>query len=63
VNISEILVVLLVALLVLKPAQLPEAAFAIGKLTKMMRRLFTNIKSEMDGLIASVDEPEEQKRE
>lgn len=48
---SEILVVLLIALLVVKPEQLPEVARTLGRLAKSVRSIYTKIKAEMDGLI------------
>lgn len=58
-NISEILVVLLIALLVIKPEQLPEVAFTLGQFAKSIRRLFSKVKDEMNGFIDSVDKPNE----
>lgn len=60
-SISEILVVLLIALLVIKPEQLPEVAFSLGRFTKSIRRLFTKVKDEMNGIIDAVEKPNEPK--
>lgn len=59
-SISEIIVVLLVALLVIKPEQLPDVAFSIGRFIQSIRRVMGKVKDEMNGLLEStetVDEP------
>jgi len=48
---SEILVVLLIALLVVKPEQLPDVARKLGRLAKSIRGIYAKLKAEMDGLI------------
>ncbi len=58
-SISEIVVILLIALLVIKPEQLPDVAFTLGKFAQSLRRMFAKVKDEMNGLI----DPHEQKRE
>lgn len=60
-SISEVLVVLLIALLVIKPEQLPEVAFSLGRFTQSIRRLFTKVKNEMNGIIDAVEKPNEPK--
>lgn len=55
ISISEILVVLLVALLVIKPEQLPEVAVTVGRFAKSIRRLFTKVKDEMNEFIDPVE--------
>ena len=62
-SISEIVVILLIALLVIKPEQLPEVAFTLGKFAQSMRRLFGKVKNEMDGFIDSIDKPITTKRD
>lgn len=65
-SISELIVVLLIALLVIKPEQLPEVAFSLGRFVQYIRRSFTKIKSEMNELIdidPTIKKPEEQKRD
>jgi Sec-independent protein translocase protein TatA len=62
-SISEIIVILLIALLVIKPEQLPDAAYTLGRFAQTIRRLFAKVKAEMNGLIDSVDKPIEKKRE
>jgi Sec-independent protein translocase protein TatA len=54
-SISEIIVVLLIALLVIKPEQLPEVALTLGRFVKSMRRMFDKVKDEMNGLVDSVE--------
>jgi Tat protein translocase TatB subunit len=51
INISEILVVLVVALLVIKPEQLPEVAFKMGKWMKSLRGAMTTLRRELDGTV------------
>jgi len=62
-SISEIIVILLIALLVIKPEQLPEVANTLGQFAKSIRRMFAKVKNEMNGLIDSVENPAERKRE
>jgi Sec-independent protein translocase protein TatA len=62
-SISEIIVILLIALLVIKPEQLPDVAFTMGKFAKSLRRMFGKVKDEMNGLIDAVEKPEERKRD
>lgn len=60
-SISELIVVLLVALLVIKPEQLPDVAFSIGRFIQSIRRMVTKVKDEMNGLIESTELPDERK--
>lgn len=62
-SISEIIVILLIALLVIKPEQLPDVAFTLGRFAKSIRKMFDKVKGEMNGLIDSVEKPVETKRE
>lgn len=62
-SISEIIVILLIALLVIKPEQLPDVAFTLGRFAQTMRRMFSKVKDEMNGLMDSVDQPIERKRD
>lgn len=63
VSISEIIVILLVALLVIKPEQLPEVAGALGRFTRSIRRMMEKVKDEMNGLIDSTEGRSEHKRD
>lgn len=63
VSISEIMVILVIALLVIKPEQLPEVAYALGRFAQSIRMLFAKFKNEMNGFIESVEKPNESKRE
>lgn len=56
-SISEIVVILLIALLVIKPEQLPEVAFTLGRFMKTMQRMFGKIKTEMNDII-DIDKPQ-----
>jgi Sec-independent protein translocase protein TatA len=62
-SISELLVIILVALLVIKPDQLPEVASALGRFTQTVRRMMGKVKDEMNGLIDSVEGASERKRD
>ena len=62
-SISEIIVILLIALLVIKPEQLPDVAFTLGKFVQTLRRMFAKVKDEMNGLVDSVDKSPELKHE
>lgn len=57
ISVSEVLLVLLIALFVIKPEQLPEIAYALGRCARFLRRLFHKAKVDMQGLVDSVDKP------
>ena len=58
ISITEIMLVLLVALLVIKPEQLPEVARTLGRLIQSLRRLFAKAKDEMNALLdQAADKP------
>lgn len=48
-NLSEILLILLVALLVIKPEHLPGALKTLGRALRWVRNLASNIREEWDG--------------
>lgn len=48
INMGEILVVVLVALLVIKPENLPETAFTLGRGLKWLRKMTSKIKQEFE---------------
>lgn len=54
-SVSELVVVLLIALLVIKPEQLPDVALTLGRCVKSMQRLFAKVKDEMNGFVDSVE--------
>lgn len=62
ISISEIVVILLIALLVIKPEQLPDVAFTLGRFAQTIRRMFAKVKDEMNGLIESADNSNERKQ-
>lgn len=62
-SISEVIVILLIALLVIKPEQLPDVAFTLGRFVQSIRRMFSKVKEEMTGFIDSVEKPAERQRE
>ena len=58
---SELIVIILVALLVIRPEQLPEAAFTLGRFTQTIRRFFTSVKKEMNSFIEPIEKSNEPK--
>ena len=54
---SEILVVLLVALLVIKPEQLPDVAHTLGRFAKSVKAMLAKVQEEMHGFIDTVEKP------
>jgi Sec-independent protein translocase protein TatA len=62
VSISEIIVILLIALLVIKPEQLPEVAFTLGRFAQSIKRLFSKAKGEVSDILESIEKSNEQKR-
>ena len=62
ISMSEIIVILLIALLVIKPEQLPEVAYTIGRFADSIRRLFAKVKNEMNALLESAEKSNERKR-
>ncbi|HEU5281614.1 MAG TPA: hypothetical protein VFU82_06525 [Gammaproteobacteria bacterium] len=55
ISVSEMLLVGAVALVVVKPEQLPPLAYRLGQLTKTVRALLNNIKQEINTV--KKDEP------
>lgn len=62
-SISEIMVILLIALLVIKPEQLPDVAFSLGRFVQSLREMMTKMKTEVNSFIAPNDKTDEHKRE
>lgn len=62
-SISEILVILLIALLVIKPEQLPEVAFSLGRFIQSLRDTVTKLKTEVTNFIEPSDRADDNKRE
>ncbi len=54
-SISEILVVLLVALLVVKPDQLPDVALTLGRFAKTLRKIIGKFKQEVNDFIEPIE--------
>jgi len=50
-NISELLVIAFVALLVIKPAQLPNAAYKLGHCVRTLRHFFLKTKNDLTSLL------------
>lgn len=59
---SEIVLILLIALLVVKPEQLPGVAHSLGRFVKTIRGMFDKVKDEMNDLL-EVDQVDKKKRE
>jgi len=62
-SISEILLVLVIALVVIKPEQLPDVAFSLGRFAQTIRRMLGKVKQEMNGFIDAVEKPVESTRD
>lgn len=68
-SISEILLILLIALLVIKPEQLPDVARTLGRAARTIRGMFAKFKDEMQDFIDPVEsvntrsEPHEKKND
>lgn len=62
-SLSEIVVILLIALLVIKPEQLPDVAFTLGRFAQSIGKFFAKMKDEMNSYIDSVEKSDERKRE
>lgn len=56
ISLSEILVVLIVALVVIKPAQLPDVAFKLGRVAKQFRKGMNKLRRELDGAATQLNE-------
>jgi len=62
-SVSEILVILLVALLVIKPEHLPDAAFTLGRWIKQLKQMVTHIQQEIgEGLVERRSEQEHEQK-
>lgn len=61
-SISELIVILLIALLVIKPEQLPDVAYTLGRFAQSIKGLFAKVKDEMNGFIDSVEKTNERKQ-
>lgn len=61
VTLSEIIVILLVALLVIKPAQLPEVAYTLARWIQWVRRSLGKVKGEMNTLMNSLEHLDDRK--
>ena len=56
ISLSEILLVLVVALVVIKPEQLPDVAFKLGRWAKQFRTGMTKLRREFDGTVSQLSE-------
>jgi len=62
ISLGEILMILLVALLVIKPERLPEVASLLARWIRAAQRLISKIKHELDPLPAQYSYQEEKKK-
>jgi len=60
-SISEVALVLLIALIVIKPEQMPDVAFSLGRFAKTIRHMFAKVKDEMNGMMDTVEKSDERK--
>ncbi|OGT47036.1 MAG: hypothetical protein A3E83_04115 [Gammaproteobacteria bacterium RIFCSPHIGHO2_12_FULL_41_20] len=58
-SISEIIVILLVAFLVIKPEQLPEVAFTLGRCMQWLRSSMGRVKGEVNAFIHAIEQSNE----
>lgn len=58
-SISEIFVIILVALLVIKPEQMPELAYTLGRFAKYMRKMGMTVKSNLKTIMSDLDQSDE----
>lgn len=56
ISLSEIIVILIVALVVIKPEQLPDLAFKLGRWAKQLRKGMTKLHQELDGAVNQLKE-------
>lgn len=61
ISISELLVILVVALLVIKPEQMPEMLQHAGRLVRNLRQLFNRVQNGLNELLNTVEMSDEQK--
>lgn len=61
VSISELIVILLIALLVVKPEQLPDVAMTIGRFARSIKSMFAKVKNEMNSLMDADEQQREQR--
>ncbi len=62
ISLSEMILVLLVALIAIRPEQMPEVAAMLGRLARLVRSLSANIKSEVNALIHSSENSDERQQ-
>lgn len=62
VSLSEIMLILLIALIVIKPEQMPEVAQAVGRFIRFVQALGAKVKNEVNELIHSSEKPDERQR-
>lgn len=56
-SLGEIIVVLLIALLVIRPEELPQVAYKMGQFAQSIRRFFTSIKNEVNSFVETAEKP------
>lgn len=63
VGITEVIIILLLALLVVGPERLPEMGRKLGKLLRDVRRMYENLSRDLGPEIASIQQPIQELRE
>ena len=61
-SLSEIILILLVAFLVIKPEQLPEVALTLGRCMRWVRQTLGKAKKEVNSFIHSIEHIDEQSK-
>jgi Sec-independent protein translocase protein TatA len=56
ISISEVVVVLIVAVLFIKPENLPDAAYTVGKWVKWLRQTTQHVRHEIEKPLATITE-------
>lgn len=56
-SLTEIIYILLIALLVVKPEQLPDVARSLGRMIRSVRGIYQKVKAEVDGIIDEKEKP------
>lgn len=59
ISLSEVILVVFIALLVIKPEQMPDVALKVGRFVKSLRRVFGKVKDEMNDLMESANQSNE----
>ena len=61
INLSEIILILVIAVIVVKPEQLPDIAKTLGHFAKYIKQAIAKIKSEMNEFIDPIGDSNDRK--